>query len=291
MSARFSSKVTIPIPHPVEPGSISGILEQSDSPGTRKLLHGRKLALILHGMFGLFLACLDYQLFYPEGASNRLAYGDYSRLGYEIDLVIGHSRGAILAVQWLCTTEYVKNVSGFVNISGGLRMQDAYEFNEGTWMRNVSAQGYHLVDLKSFKAKVYHEDFDNYANFDLSMSMVQDKFPRATDVLTIHGLADKTAAVYNALLYAKTLSKRNPGTHSLHLMEHADHIYTGRHAEVIQTILGWWDAHLKGTLQSGIWAGPESGDIPYTIDIFLGSLSKYDYGSTALWRRTETIIQ
>ncbi|KAK0441507.1 Alpha/Beta hydrolase protein [Desarmillaria tabescens] len=286
MSARVSSTITIPIPHPGEPSSISGILEQLDSSG--KPLHGRKLALILHGMFGhkdyLFLKRLALTLpmdsfrfdfrgrfespgirrlrKLEEDAQDLRVVAEYlkSHFGYEIDLVIGHLRGAILAVQWLCTTECGKNVSGFVNVSGILRMQDAYGLDEGEWMKNISTQGYHLVNLKSFKAKVYREDFDNYANFDLSMSMVQDKFPRATDVLTIHGLADKTSAVYNALLYAKTLSKRNPGTHSLHLMEHADHFYTGRHTEVVQTILDWWDAHLKGTLQTGIWAGAESGD-------------------------------
>ncbi len=36
--------------------------------------------------------------------------------------------------------------------------------------------------------KVYPEDIDNLAKFD--MSLVWDRFPQQTDVLTIHGLLD-----------------------------------------------------------------------------------------------------
>ncbi|KAK0441506.1 ectomycorrhiza-regulated esterase [Desarmillaria tabescens] len=284
MSNRVSSKVSIPYRLGGEPNTISGILEQLE-PG--KSTRGRKLALILHGIFGhkdyLFLKRLAVTLpmdsfrfdfrgrfespgiwrlrKLEEDVQELCAVAEYlkSRYGYEIDLVIGHSRGAVIAVRWICTTEDGKNISGFVNISGTLRMQDVYDLDEGRWMKNISTQGYHIVNLKSFQAKVYREDFDNSAHFDVSM--VQAKFSQATDVLTIHGLADKHTPAYNAVLYARVLSKRSPGTYALHLMEHADHLYTGRHAEVVQTILDWWDAHLKGTLRSGIWAGAESGNM------------------------------
>ncbi len=38
--------------------------------------------------------------------------------GYQVDLIVGHSRASIVAFCWLCTTEARKKVSGFVNISG-----------------------------------------------------------------------------------------------------------------------------------------------------------------------------
>lgn len=42
--------------------------------------------------------------------------------GYVVDLVVGHSRGALVAFRWICTTEDGKNVSAFVNASGRYRM-------------------------------------------------------------------------------------------------------------------------------------------------------------------------
>ncbi len=46
-----------------------------------------------------------------------------AHFGYQIDLVIGRSRGAILAVRWLCTSEDGKKVSGFVIVSATYRKQ------------------------------------------------------------------------------------------------------------------------------------------------------------------------
>jgi uncharacterized protein len=45
-----------------------------------------------------------------------------SNLGYAIDLVVGHSRGSIVAMHWICTSEDGRKISGFVNASGRYRM-------------------------------------------------------------------------------------------------------------------------------------------------------------------------
>ena len=42
--------------------------------------------------------------------------------GYVIDLLVGHSRGSIVAFRWLSTTEDGRKVSAFVNASGRYRM-------------------------------------------------------------------------------------------------------------------------------------------------------------------------
>lgn len=178
--------------------------------------------------------------------------------GYHIDLILAHSRGTILVVRWLCTTREGNTVSGFVNVSGRYRMRDIYDSDETKeWNESFANNGYHLLNLKTFKIKVYPEDIDTFANFD--GSLVETRFPQATDVLTIHGMLDMTVPVYDAVLYAKTLSNRRPGTHTLHLMEHTDHNCNGRHDEVVRTILDWWDTRLKGKLQSGVWRG--TGDV------------------------------
>jgi uncharacterized protein len=48
--------------------------------------------------------------------------------GYVVDLVVGHSRGSIVAMRWICTTEEGRNISGFVNASGRYRMAVSCHF-------------------------------------------------------------------------------------------------------------------------------------------------------------------
>ncbi|KAG7450079.1 ectomycorrhiza-regulated esterase, partial [Guyanagaster necrorhizus] len=277
-----------------EPSSIAGVLEQSE-PG--KSTHGRKLALILHGSAGhknyLFLRRLattlpvdtfrfDFRGHFESPGIWRQTSLEQDVLdlhvvteylttyfGYHIDLIVAHSRGTIVAVRWLCTTEEGKSVSGFVNVSGRYRIR-VNDDETKEWNESFAAQGYHLLNLKAFKIKVYPEDIDTFANFD--GSLVGSRFAQRTDVLTIHGVLDRTVPVYvasplrnsllifigyDAVLYVKTLSKRYPGMHSLHLMENTDHNCTGRYDEVVRTIFDWWDSQLKGKLQSGVWKGTE----------------------------------
>lgn len=42
--------------------------------------------------------------------------------GYVVDLVVGHSRGVVVGLLWMCSSEEGKAVRGFVNVSGRYRM-------------------------------------------------------------------------------------------------------------------------------------------------------------------------
>jgi hypothetical protein len=42
--------------------------------------------------------------------------------GYVIDLLVGHSRGSIVALNWFCTADAAQEARGLVNISGRYRM-------------------------------------------------------------------------------------------------------------------------------------------------------------------------
>jgi hypothetical protein len=57
---------------------------------------------------------------------------------------------------------------------------------------------------------------------------------------------------YDAIIYSRALGARTPGTHSLHLIEEADHNFTNRQDEVVDCILEWWDALNQGRLKTGI---------------------------------------
>ena len=58
---------------------------------------------------------------------------------------------------------------------------------------------------------------------------------------------------YDALIYGRALTNRTPGTHTLHLMEDADHNFTGRQDDVVDAIMQWWDVRQRGDLKTGIW--------------------------------------
>ena len=49
---------------------------------------------------------------------------DYLKItyGYVIELLVGHSRGSIIAFRWLATSEDGQKVGAFVNASGRYRM-------------------------------------------------------------------------------------------------------------------------------------------------------------------------
>ncbi|KAK0201542.1 Alpha/Beta hydrolase protein [Desarmillaria ectypa] len=285
-SQRTSTKISIS--HPTEPNcSIVGILEQltPDQP-----TDGKKIALILHGSAGhkdyLFHKhlglCLPLDSFRfdfrgchetpgtwrQDGLEDEVVdisvVVDYlaRAFGYQVDLIVGHSRGSVVGIRWLCTTEAGKKVSGFVNVSGRYRMHKIHETALAKkWAESFLSRGFHIwtptVARKTLSIKILPNDVENFCKFDTSL--VWDKFPQGTDVLTIHGLSDTQVPPYDAVIYARALSNRDPGTHSLHLMEHADHNFIGRQDEVVATILEWWRAHEGGDLQPGIWGGTATG--------------------------------
>jgi len=49
---------------------------------------------------------------------------DYLRriYGYEVDVVVGHSRGSVVGMHWLCTSEEGQRARAMINVSGRYRM-------------------------------------------------------------------------------------------------------------------------------------------------------------------------
>ncbi|KAJ7681511.1 ectomycorrhiza-regulated esterase [Mycena rosella] len=278
MADRSSTKVLVP--HPAN-CSITGILEQLE---TRKPTHGRRIALVRNAFPGdahkdyLFQRRLAQRLpqdsFRFDFRGNHETPGTWchggmqddvedlsvvarymqSVYGYVIDLVVGHSRGSIVGMRWLATAPEARSVSAFINASGRYRMSAAVQ----AWREGFAADGYYdwttSVARKLVTVRVHPVDLELFVNWDTSF--VWDQFPAAVHVLTIHGLADKTVPPYDATIYARALGapSRAPGTHILHMVEDADHNFTGRQDQVVDYMLEWWDLHERGELKSsGLW--------------------------------------
>ncbi|KAJ7766512.1 ectomycorrhiza-regulated esterase [Mycena maculata] len=301
MAERSSTKLLIP--HSSAPEcSITGVLEQLDA---GKSTHGRKIAIILHGSMGhkdyLFQRRLAQRLsqdsFRFDFRGNHESpgvwcYGAFQDdvddlcvvvqylqtvYGYVVDMVVGHSRGSIVGMRWLCTAPEARNVTNFINASGRYRMNKVLESEHlKIWQDGFAADGYYdwttTVARKPVTVRVHPADVDLFVSWDTSL--VWDKFPANIHVLTIHGLSDKTVPPcalryfaylvdtdpplpgysYDALIYARALGTRSPGTHTLHMVEDADHNFTGNQDQLVDYMLEWRDLHEQGELKSsGLW--------------------------------------
>ncbi|TFK73186.1 alpha/beta-hydrolase [Pluteus cervinus] len=275
---RISAKLYIQ--HQEDPECrIVGTLEQLQPNAPTQ---GRKIALILHGTMGhkdyLYQKRLALKLpmdsFRFDFRGNHETGGQWkpaallediediktvvaylkSTYGYVIDLVVAHSRGVLSAFKWICTTEDGRNISGFVNASGRYRM---HVMNEAAWggKEGFGEQGFCewsvVVARKPVTVKIYREDIDIFRKWDTSF--VIDQFPSTIDVLTIHGLSDTRVPPFDALIYASILGQRTPGTHTLHVIEDADHNFTNRQDDVVNKILDWLDVRQRNGTINPIW--------------------------------------
>jgi pimeloyl-ACP methyl ester carboxylesterase len=174
--------------------------------------------------------------------------------GYDVDMVVGHSRGSVVGMHWLCTAEEGKRVRALVNVSGRYRMHRIYDGTEA-YKEELATKGYYdwnvVVARKPVTQKIYLHDLEEFSRW--NSDIVWDKFPSSIDVLTVHGLADRTVPVYDAIIYARIFGARTPGTHHLHLVEDADHNFIGRQDEIVDCILEWWEAKRSGSLMTGVF--------------------------------------
>ncbi|KAF9816927.1 hypothetical protein IEO21_03801 [Rhodonia placenta] len=210
-------------------------------------------------------------------------------LGYVVDLLVGHSRGSVTGMMWLCQyPAQSATVRGYANVSGRYRLYvmrarvlyvvHVDQMRKPENWKQIEAKGYYeltaTVARKPFYARVTVQDHDQFASGD--SSIVWEKFPQSIDVLTMHGLKDTVVPPsallsYDAFIYAQALGARSPGTHNLCYVEDADHNFTGvrlqvKHLgivlislplqiadQVVATILEWYAMLEHKELKTGIW--------------------------------------
>ncbi|KIP05369.1 hypothetical protein PHLGIDRAFT_128928 [Phlebiopsis gigantea 11061_1 CR5-6] len=269
------------IPHPKDANSpLTGVLEQLEP---EKPTQGRKIALLLHGTMGhkdyLFQKRLALSLpidsFRFDFRGNFESPGPWrvgafnndiedleavvkyltAQFGYVIDLLVGHSRGVVTAFRWMCIAQEAASVRGFVNVSGRYRMPLMYRNMTDEQRQEVEKNGFYIskatVARQPFEQKITKEDIQEFSDFDTSL--VWDRFPQLADVLTIHGLADKTVPPFDATIYARALGERSPGTHNLHIVEDADHNFTGLQDIVVAAVMEWFAMLETKKLKTGLW--------------------------------------
>ncbi|EMD39974.1 hypothetical protein CERSUDRAFT_112216 [Gelatoporia subvermispora B] len=279
ITTKKTTRHTITLPNAPD-RFIVGVLEQValDQP-----TQGRKLALILHGAMGhkdyLYQKRLAHRLpidsFRFDFRGNHESPGPWlldglfddvedieaavaylhEHYGYVVDLVVGHSRGSVMGMYWVSISKAARHVRGYVNASGRYRMRGIFDNQSDERHALLRKQGWfeerQTVARKPFRAIVTLEQLEAFARF--NAAHVWDDFPQSTHVLTLHGVQDKVVPVFDAVLYARAFGARNAGTHSLHLIETADHNFTGMQDDIAATILEWWDHLEQEKLKTGVW--------------------------------------
>ncbi|EJF63394.1 ectomycorrhiza-regulated esterase [Dichomitus squalens] len=279
-TSKKTTKVTIP--HTVEQGTtITGVLEQV---APEEPSQGRRIALVLHGAMGhkdyLFQKRLAQRLpidsFRFDFRGNHETpgiwkYGHFlddvadleivvaylqKEYGYVIDMLVGHSRGSVVSLLWICKHRDgdAKTVRRYVNVSGRYRMTKVYDDMNAN-KEQLERQGFierrATVARKPFVARITKEDYDSFASVDTSIAWTQ--FPASIDVLTLHGLRDAVVPPYDAFIFGRIYGARSPGTHTLRYVEEADHNFTGMPDEVNDTILEWMAQQERNELTTGLW--------------------------------------
>ncbi|PIL22565.1 hypothetical protein GSI_15254 [Ganoderma sinense ZZ0214-1] len=283
-SGNNTSKQTtkIAIPHTAQPGiAIVGVLEQV---APQEPTRGRKIALILHGSMGhkdyLFQKRLALGLpidsfrfdfrgnhetpgtwvfaGFPEDVIDLEVVVEYLKkeYGYVVDMLVGHSRGSVVSLMWLCKHKErdATTVTRYVNVSGRYRMETVSDIMR-LHQEQLDRQGFvelrATVARKPFVARARKEDYDAFASIDTSIAWTQ--FPAHIDVLSLHGLRDTVVPPYDAFIYARIYGSRTPGTHTLRYVEEADHNFSGMPEEVVDTVIEWMAQQERNELITGLW--------------------------------------
>ncbi|KZO90154.1 ectomycorrhiza-regulated esterase [Calocera viscosa TUFC12733] len=186
------------------------------------------------------------------------------RFGYRIVLVVGHSRGSVVGLRWVCedTTErrargLEGEVKGYANVSGRWRMGKIRDITQHM-LPDFQTKGYHdwhvRVASKPVVARVHAADIDRFAAYD--STIVEREFPLDVHVLTVHGMRDQVVPTYDGIIYSRVFESRRErggtGRSTLHLIEESDHNHKGHYQEVNDTIVRWWRTVEDGTVQGGM---------------------------------------
>ncbi|XP_062091045.1 uncharacterized protein LOC133797226 [Humulus lupulus] len=143
--------------------------------------------------------------------------------------ILGHSKGGDVVL--LYASRY-SDISAVVNVSGryNLKRGIAERFGED-FMQTLKEKGYIEVEDKngSTSYRVTEESMMDRLNTDIHSACLQ--ISKDCRVLTIHGSADETIPVEDALEFSKIIK-----THKLQIVEGADHRYSAHQAELASIV-------------------------------------------------------
>ncbi|KAL6274478.1 hypothetical protein ACE6H2_025170 [Prunus campanulata] len=152
--------------------------------------------------------------------------------------ILGHSKGGDVVLLYASKYHGIRTV---VNVSGRYDLKRGIEERLGKdFVETIKKEGY--LDVKNKTGDVSYlvtkESLMDRLSTDMHEACLQiDKECR---VLTVHGSADETIPVEDALEFSKIIPN-----HKLHVIEGADHCYTSHQAELVSVVLDFIKAALQ----------------------------------------------
>ncbi|KAJ1021054.1 hypothetical protein NDA13_005682 [Ustilago tritici] len=251
----------------------------------------RRIALILHGLLAHKNQCYHKQLAQAlpidscrfDFRGNGDSGGDWTmgdlgndvqdlstvvsylhrKEGYVLDLIVGHSRGSMISWMYLGKGEKKLQEDGgrsfvpnLVVCSGRWDMQKVLE-TYASFQEGFDREGFYRWQITSAGKKkeyiVWPKDLKNMSAFKYPTEFVA-ALSTNTDVLILHGTADRTVFEQDAHSYLAALDsnkKRRRNSHRLHLIEGADHMYRGRTQPVVDEICEWYAERQRSVADNG----------------------------------------
>ncbi|CDS01345.1 uncharacterized protein SPSC_06621 [Sporisorium scitamineum] len=170
-----------------------------------------------------------------------------TKLEYTVEIIIGHSRGGLDGFAWFarhCPDALPPSlrVPFFVGLSARFNMANIHE-RDPVYLSAFAKEGFfrwqarvagHDKELHVYPDQV--EQFAAWPTREIALA-----FPYNTDVLLIHGTADKSVPASDVASYSNILSgvHRRPGSCSVKLIDHADHLFRGFYPQVVEAIVEW----------------------------------------------------
>ncbi|GAC97430.1 ectomycorrhiza regulated esterase [Pseudozyma hubeiensis SY62] len=170
-----------------------------------------------------------------------------TKLEYTVEIIIGHSRGGLDGFAWFakhCPDALPPSlrVPFFVGLSARFNMANIHE-RDPVYLSAFAKEGFFRwqarVAGQQKELHVYPEQVEQFAAW--PTREIALAFPYHTDVLLIHGTADKSVPASDVTSYGNILSgvHRRPGSCSIKLIDHADHLFRGFYPQVVEAIVEW----------------------------------------------------
>ncbi|SNX83844.1 uncharacterized protein MEPE_02552 [Melanopsichium pennsylvanicum] len=184
-----------------------------------------------------------------DDVEDLVAVVDYLRtkLEYTVEIIIGHSRGGLDGFAWFA--KYCRDalppslrVPFFVALSARFNMANIHE-RDPVYLPAFAKEGFFRwqarVAGQDKELHVYPEQVEQFAAW--PTREIALAFPYNTDVLLIHGTADKSVPASDVTAYGNILSgvHRRSGSCSIKLIDHADHLFRGFYPQVVEAIVEW----------------------------------------------------
>uniref|UniRef100_A0A0D9WJ65 Serine aminopeptidase S33 domain-containing protein n=1 Tax=Leersia perrieri TaxID=77586 RepID=A0A0D9WJ65_9ORYZ len=172
----------------------------------------------------------QYGNYRREADDLRSVVSYFTEQKYNIIGLVGHSKGGNAVLLY---ASMYHDIPVIVNISGRFALERGIDGRLGkNFMQRIKKDGY--IDVRNrkgeFEYRVTEESLKDRLSTDTLLS--SRSISKDCRVLTIHGSKDEIVPVQDALMFAANIQN-----HKLHIIEEANHRYTGHEKELTTLVL------------------------------------------------------